>query len=91
MAEETYNVEDPRDLPYRFTYSPVTGEVFIIGIGHGFQVMGYFPNRPAFHRFLIEGNKTDSMIADPIPDNVKDIFPDRHTGGENETKRCNGE
>lgn len=78
MAEKTWDVEDPRDLPYRFSFSPNTGEVFLLGMGGmGMGIMGKFENLQAFHRFLVEGNKTDSLIADPIPDNVSDILGDK--------------
>lgn len=74
MADKTYDVENPRELPYRFTYSPITQEVLVICFG---RVVMFFENRESFHRFLIEGNKTDSLIADPMPENIKDIT----TGG----------
>ena len=57
MTDKTYDAEDPRELPYRFTCDPVTSEWFIIGIGHGFSVLGYFENDPSFYRFLLEGLK----------------------------------
>ncbi len=73
MVEKTYDATDPMDLPYRFAHCPNTGETFIISIGHGFNVLGYFENKMAFDRFLIEGNKTANLIAEPIPDTLKDI------------------
>ena len=54
-ADKTHDVEDPRDLPYRFTVDPITGEWFILAIGHGFSVLAFFENDQSFYRFLIEG------------------------------------
>ena len=70
MTDKTFDAEDPRDLPYRFTYVPITDEVIVIAMG---RVVMFFENQEAFHRFLIEGNKTDSLIADPIPDSIPEI------------------
>ena len=78
MADKTWDAEDPRELPYRFAYIPITQEVLIISMG---KVLGFFENRDAFDRFLIEGNKMANLIADPIPSSITEIFPDRHSGG----------
>ena len=67
MTDKTWDTEDPGDLPYRFAYSPITGEVFVITLGGFRQAIGIsevFLNRQAFHRFLYEGDKTDRLIAD---------------------------
>ena len=74
MIEKTFDVEDPRELPYRFSYSPVTEEVFIVGTGHTFVVLAYFQNRFAFHRFLVEGNKTDDLIQEGALKDALDIL-----------------
>ena len=77
MADKTWDIEDSVDLSYDFAYSKNTDRVYVVAFGgRGLGVSMMFLNRPAFHRFLIEGNKTDSLIADPIPDHIKDI-----TGG----------
>ena len=75
MADKTWDVEDPRELPYDFAHSPNTDRVYVVSFGfHGVGVSMVFENRPAFHRFLVEGNKSDSLIAAPIPDDIKDIL-----------------
>ena len=74
MIERTFDTEDPRDLPYRFTYSRITDEVFIISFWQGFRIAMLFENRQAFHRFLVEGNKTDSLIADKALQESEEIL-----------------
>ena len=64
MTEKTYDMEDPGMLPYRFTYSPVTGEVYVISLWRGFNVSMVFENREAFHRFLSEGQETEHKIVE---------------------------
>ena len=80
MTDKTFDVEDPMGLPYRFCPCPNTGEVFIIAVGHGFQVMGYFENYPSFHRFLVDGNKTDDLIQEGILREAADILKNKHGG-----------
>ena len=73
MTDKTWDVEDSRGLHYRFAYVPITQEVLQISMG---KVVEFFENRDAFDRFRIEVNKTASLIADPIPDTIKEMFPD---------------
>ena len=63
MTDKTWDTENPRELPYRFVYSPVTDEVFIIGLGRGMAITAFFENREAFHRFLLEGIETEHKIT----------------------------
>lgn len=74
MAERTYDEEDPRDLPYRFTYSLITDEIFIVVLGHGIGVSMMFGNRPAFRRFLEEGRKTEYLISEKVLQQAEDIL-----------------
>ena len=74
MTERTFDVEDPRELPYRFSYSRITDEVFIISFWQGLRVAMLFENRQAFHRFLVEGNKTDLLIADKVIQESEEVL-----------------
>ena len=81
MPDRTWDVEDPRDLPYRFAFSPITGEIYVISFGfHGLGVSMVFENRPAFHRFLVEGNKTDDLIQIKILKEASDILRGKQIG-----------
>ncbi len=74
MAVKTWDIEDPRELPYRFVYSPVTGEVFVISFWRSIGVPMLFENRESFHRFLAEGVKTDHEIADKVIQQAGEIL-----------------
>lgn len=78
--DKTHDKTDPRDLPYRFAPSLVTGEVFIISLGHGFNIMGYFENFPSFHRFLLEGIKTDDLLQEGIMREATNILREQEEG-----------
>ena len=81
MAEKTWDTEDPRELPYRFSYALITGEVYVISLGyHGLGVSMVFENRDAFHRFLVEGNKTDLLIADKVIQESGEILRKKQGG-----------
>ena len=78
MAEKTQDSDDPRDLPYRFVFSPITDEIFIVLLGgHVLGVTMMFENRFAFHRFLEEGNKTDYLISEKVIQESEDILKGR--------------
>ena len=77
MTDKTYDTENSVALPYRFCPSPLTGEVFIIGRGMGLAIIAYFENYPSFHRFLVEGNKTDDLIQGDILKEAADILRDK--------------
>ena len=62
MVDKTYDTDDVRELPYRFTFSPNTGEVYVISLFRGFNVSMFFDNLNAFHRFLLEGEETEHNI-----------------------------
>ena len=77
MAEKTYDVIDPRGLPYRFAYSSATDEVFIVAVGHIYNIIGYFENRFAFHRFMVEGNKVDDSIQEGVIKEAADMLKNK--------------
>ena len=74
MTDKTWDAQDPRDLPYRFVYSPITGEVMVVTIGMGLGVAMMFLNYPSFHRFLEDGNKTASLISAKILKDASNIL-----------------
>ena len=80
MIDKTWDAEDPRELPYRFAYSLITDEIFIITIMQGFNVVSYFENRFAFHRFLVEGNETDDLIQEGTLREALDILRNKQGG-----------
>ena len=81
MTDSTYMAEDARDLPYRFANSPITNEWFIIAIGHGFNVLGFFENDPAFYRFLLEGMRAYDTKKGGVLKQVSDILKEQQDGG----------
>ncbi len=81
MTDKTWDAADPGDLPYRFCPSLTTGEVFILAAGHGWQVIGYLENYPAFHRFMVEGCKTDDLMQEGILKEAADILKAKQIGG----------
>ena len=74
MTDESYYRADAKDLPYRFAPCLLTGEVFIIAIGHGMGVSWYFENYLSFRRFLEEGIKTDALIQTGVLKEIEDIL-----------------
>lgn len=81
MTDKTWDVENPKDLPYRFSYAPISGEVYVIWFGfHGPAVSMVFENRESYHRFLVEGNKTDTLIADRVIWQAEEILKGKQGG-----------
>ena len=80
MTDKTWDVVDPRDLPYRFVYSPHTKEVFVVAFHPMPVVVMVFENNEAFHRFLAEGNKTEALIADRIVWQSEEILKGKQGG-----------
>ena len=81
MIDKTFDALDPRDLPYRFSYDPVTGEWFILSVLREFNVLGYFGNTPSFNRFLIQGMRAYDEVQSGILKEAADILRDKQLGG----------
>ena len=77
IARETHDSEDPRELPYRITYSPETGEVFVIMIGNGVGVSMVFLNVNSANRFVYEFQKTLYNVSSKAMKEAEDIL-DQH-------------
>lgn len=63
---ETHSGES-YDLPYRVTYSPGTGEVFVLG--HNMNLVMAFLNPEAAERFVEEMNK---VLKVAVPQALRD-------------------
>ena len=80
MPDKTWDVVDPRDLPYRFVYSPKTKEVFVVAFHPMPVIVMVFENNEAFHRFLVEGNKTDDLITEKVMQEALNILKSKQLG-----------
>lgn len=74
VAKDTHDSEDPRELPYRITYSPGTGEIFVLFLGGGVSVNMVFLNVDAAHRFVDEFQKTLYNISSKATKEAEDIL-----------------
>lgn len=78
MTNESPNAENPKNLPYRFAHSPITGEVYVISFGyHGIGVTNIFEDKEMFHWFLIEAMKFDDALAPKVIQQAQEVLKEK--------------